>query len=115
MRGFRRTVWAGCFAALALVGATSAHPGQHPGSGGHLPGSSANVTLVGTAFVHDAPAAGIVADVGVYGNYAYLGKFYGDFNACQGPEGDQVPDGGIYVIDISNPAAPQEVGFISGQ
>jgi hypothetical protein len=72
------------------------------------------VTLVGKAFVHDAPAAGIVSDVGVYGNYAYLGKFYGDFNACRGPEGDHVADGGIYVIDISNPAAPREVGFIPG-
>ncbi len=114
MTRFWRAVWAGCLGALALVGVSSAHPGQHPGTGGHLPGSSANVTLVGKAFVHDAPAAGIVADVGVYGNYAYLGKFYGDFAACRGPEGDQVADGGLYVIDISNPAAPREVGFIPG-
>jgi hypothetical protein len=90
-------VWAGCLAALTLVGVSSAHPGQHPGSGGHLPASSANVTLVGKAFVHDA-AEGIIADVGVYGNYAYLAEFYGDFAACQASEGDHVPDGGLYVI-----------------
>jgi hypothetical protein len=113
MRRFWPAVGAACITSLALLGVASAHPEQHGGTDGHLSGSSANVTLVGKGFVQDAKE-GIIADVGVYGNYAYLGKFYGDFAACRGPEGDQEPDGGIYVMDISNPAAPKQVGFIPG-
>jgi hypothetical protein len=76
---------------------------QHGAVGGHLPASSLNVELVGKVRVHDA-APGIVADVGTLGNYAYLAQFR--------PGCDADGRGGVYVVDISNPAAPREVGFI---
>jgi hypothetical protein len=43
--------------------------------------------------------------VGVLGNFAYLGQFS---PGCS-PDGG----GGVYIIDISNPASPTEVGFIT--
>lgn len=66
---------------------------------GILASSSENVRLVGKLRVHDA-APGIVSDVGVLGRYAYLGRFS---PGCRG---------GVYVIDISSPSEPREVGFI---
>jgi hypothetical protein len=76
---------------------------QHGGTGGHLPPSSSNVELVGKLRVHDA-APGIISDVGSFRNYAYLGQF------SPGCAADGA--GGVYVIDISNPSSPREVGFI---
>ncbi len=79
------------------------HPDQHGGPGGHLPATSHNVQLVGKLRVHDA-AEGIVADVGTLRGYAYLAQ-YSPGCAADGA-------GGAYVVDISNPASPKEVGFI---
>lgn len=96
---------------LALAAAPAiAHVGQHGPNDGHLLGTGAwgNIELVGKVRVHDA-ADDRVADVGALGNYAYLGA-YAQAD-CAGPEGGG-PDGGVYVIDISDPAAPREVGFI---
>jgi len=48
---------------------------QHGGPGGHLPGSSANVDLVGQVTVSGATGVdkpGHIADVAVGGNHAYL-------------------------------------------
>jgi hypothetical protein len=75
--------------------------GQHGGGDGHLPPSSSNVRLVGKMRINqDFP--GRVSDVGVLGNYAYLGAF--NERDCQ--------KGGVYVFDIANPAAPKQVNFI---
>jgi hypothetical protein len=104
-------------AALALAFTAvpaGAHPGesdgtiegQHGGTGGHLPASSLNVELVGKLRVHDA-APGIVADVASFGNYAYLTQF--------SPACTSRGAGGVYIIDISNPAAPTETGFITAR
>ncbi|HET7868884.1 MAG TPA: PA domain-containing protein [Actinomycetota bacterium] len=76
---------------------------QHGGTGGHLPATSQNVELVGKLRVHDA-APGIIADVGEFGNFAYLNQF------SPGCAADGA--GGTYVVDISNPANPVEVGFL---
>lgn len=73
---------------------------QHGGADGHLPGSSENVELVGQLTVSGI-VPGRISDVGTLGNYAYLGAF----NAPCG-------EGGVYVVDISDPTAPTEVGFI---
>ena len=51
------------------------HDDQHGGPGGHLSPSSLNVDLIGQVTVHDA-RAGLISDVGVLGNFAYLGQFY---------------------------------------
>jgi len=76
---------------------------QHGGTGGHLPGSSLNVDLVGQLTVNDA-SPGLISDVGVLGNTAYLGQF--------SPGCASGGAGGVYVIDISDPASPTEIGFI---
>jgi hypothetical protein len=65
---------------------------QHGAPGGHLPASSLNVELVGQLTVHDA-APGLIPDVGVLGNTAYLGQFS---PGCL-PDGG----GGTYILDIS--------------
>lgn len=86
--------------AIDDAGDTNAHH-QHGGTGGHLPASSENVSLVGRARISQ-PLPGRVADVAVFGDYAYLGAFW-------------EPDckkGGVYVFDISDPTRPQQRNFI---
>jgi hypothetical protein len=93
--------------ALALSGSAAADPDdQHGGAGGHLPTSSLNVQLVGKVRVHDA-APGIVADVATFRNFAYLTQF--------SPACTSRGAGGVYIIDITNPASPTEVGFITAR
>ncbi|CAN5540057.1 hypothetical protein BH23CHL10_BH23CHL10_11990 [soil metagenome] len=100
------TIWAPAAAKAPFDdGATDGH--QHGGTTGHLPGSDDNVTLVGQLTVADA-AEGKIGDVAVWGEYAYLASYAQ--GTCAGPE--RVADGGVYVVDISDPAAPVEVGFI---
>lgn len=76
---------------------------QHGPLTGHLPATSSNVELVGKLRVHDA-AEGTISDVAELRNYAYLGQ-YSPGCAADGA-------GGAYVVDISDPAHPTEVGFI---
>jgi len=92
-----------------IDGAAESDPAdQHGGAGGHLPGSSLNVELVGQVDV--SGAVGVdrpshIADVTVGGNFAYLAARRLNTSPC-GP-------GGAYVIDISDPSNPTEVGFIA--
>jgi hypothetical protein len=75
---------------------------QHGGDEGHLPASNtSNIRLVGKMRVNQ-DQEGRVADVGIHKNYAYLGAFFEP--NCQ--------KGGVYVFDISNPAAPKQINFI---
>lgn len=74
---------------------------QHGGSNGHLPAVSENVKLIGKMRINQ-DFEGRVSDVNVRGNYAYLGAF--NERDCQ--------KGGVYVFDISNPAAPKQINFI---
>ncbi len=81
---------------------------QHGGAGGHLPGSSLNVALIGKVDVSGAVGVNRpnhIADVAAMGNYAYLAARRLNTSPCG--------QGGVYVIDISNPANPTEVGFIA--
>jgi hypothetical protein len=99
--------------ALATAAAAGGHPGdQHGPGGGHLlgPGEWGKIDLVSSLRVSDAEED-LIADVAVDpdGDYAYLARWGG--SECAGPEGDG-PDGGVYIIDISNLSAPREVGFI---
>ena len=100
-------------ACLALQGATLAGA-QHGPLTDHLigPGAFGNVQLVSKLRVHDAEPDGI-ADVSVFKNYAYVSKW--GAADCAGPEtgGQNTPDGGAYVIDISDLSHPKEVGFIA--
>lgn len=91
----------------ASVARGHTHPDeQHGGPGGHLPGSSLNVDLVGQITVSGAVGAdkpGHIADVASGGNFAYLAARRVNTAPCG--------VGGFYVIDISDPANPTEVGF----
>lgn len=74
---------------------------QHGGTDGHLAARQENVQLIGRMRINqDFP--GRVSDVGVHGNYAYLGAF--NERNCQ--------KGGVYVFDISNPSKPKQINFI---
>lgn len=82
---------------------------QHGGTGGHLPATGSNVSLVSKLRL--TTSEGRIADVGVLKGYAYLTAYRQD--ACSGPEGGE-PDGGTFIVDISNPANPTQVGFLAG-
>lgn len=80
---------------------------QHDEPGGHLPASSRNVELVGK--VELTSKQGGIADVGAFGDYAYLNAFNSE---CADRGGDGT---GVHVVDISKPAAPQKVGFLAAE
>jgi hypothetical protein len=79
---------------------------QHGGDAGHLPATSSNVRLVSKLRVTNGE--GRISDVGVWKGFAYLGGFRQD--SCTNPE--NTIDGGVYIVDIRNPAAPKQVGFL---
>jgi hypothetical protein len=82
---------------------THTHDAQHGGDEGHLPASSANVIEIGNLDLFEGEEEpGRIADVSAYGNYAYLTAFWE-------PECDR---GGVYVVDISDPTAPELVTLI---
>jgi hypothetical protein len=87
------------------VEAAEARDHQHGGEGGHLPGSSKNVELVGKLDTLTEQTGGI-SDVNAFGKYAYLGAFSPECVA-RGGAGT-----GVHVVDISDPANPTKVGFI---
>ncbi|MBA2444513.1 MAG: hypothetical protein H0V49_04190, partial [Nocardioidaceae bacterium] len=100
-------------ATLLTAGSTLASdPLQHGPDDGHLLGTGdwGKIDFVGKLQVTETE--GLVADVAAYGNYAYLAN-WGEPD-CAGPErgGVNSPDAGAWVIDISDPANPQEVNFI---
>jgi hypothetical protein len=76
---------------------------QHGPSAGHLPPTQENVAVTGTAKLTER--ADKISDVAVLGDYAYLGEWAGGLTtpACRG---------GVHVVDISNPADPEKVGFL---
>jgi hypothetical protein len=77
-------------------------------------GTWGDIQLVGKLGLHDAEND-LNADLTVdySGKYAFEARWGG--SKCAGPEtgGQGNPDGGSYVIDISDPSAPKEVGFIA--
>ena len=95
----------------ALASPASARPDEkHGASEGHLPGKTRNVRLVGEVAVADrspetappegtSPLEGRIADVNVFGNFAYLASF-------REPDCE---DGGVFVVDVTDPSAPVEV------
>jgi hypothetical protein len=88
--------------------------GQHGPASFHLPAVRENVELVSklemstpaefrTPETADQPVLpGQIADLAVYKNFAYLNSW--SEPTCR--------RGGIFVVDISNPAAPQQVEFL---
>src|ERR671912_639478 len=110
----RLTFVLGAWLWLWSPGVARAPPPQHGPLEGHLLGDGAwgKIDLVGQVRMHDAEDD-LIADVTAFGDYAYLANWGQE--DCPGPEtgGQTSPDAGAYVIDISNPAQPVEVGFIA--
>jgi hypothetical protein len=110
----RRPLAALIVCAALVAGLAGAAKAQHGPLTDHLVGSGAfgNIQLVSKLRVHDAEPDGI-ADLSVFKNYVYMAKW--GAADCAGPEGggQNTPDGGAYVIDISDVANPREVGFIA--
>jgi hypothetical protein len=112
MRALRRLgfVLAACLS-LMSPGVAGA---MHGPAEGHLIGTGewGKIDLVGQVRMHDA-TDDLIADVAAFGDYAYLAN-WGQAD-CAGPEtgGTTSPDAGAYVIDISDPENPVEVGFIA--
>jgi hypothetical protein len=101
-------------AAAATLGLAGAGTAQHGPLTDHLigPGSFGNVQLISKLRVHDAEPD-VIADLTVFKNHIFVSKW--GAADCGGPEtgGQKTPDGGAYVIDISDIANPREVGFIA--
>ena len=74
---------------------------QHGASTGHLPATSANVTVVSKLRLRNVVPEKI-ADVGVHNGYAYLAAW--GVVTCK--------NNGVHVVDIRNPEAPVEVAFV---
>jgi hypothetical protein len=78
---------------------------QHDQPGGHLAGSSANVELVSEFSPTETfgnIVEGQIADLSIHGETAYLNSW--SESSCE--------RGGIYVVDISDPSAPSQIGFL---
>ena len=88
--------------AIDNAGATHGHhDAQHGGGDGHLPPRQSNVEVVSKLELKNVEP-GKIADVGVLNGYAYLAAWGGE--SCT--------KNGVHVVDIRNPAAPNEIGFI---
>jgi hypothetical protein len=79
-------------------------PVHHGPQIGHLPSDIENVDLVSRLKLTDQE--GGIADVGYFKGYAYLNKWYPHCSASGGS------GSGTVVVDVRNPAAPREVGFL---
>jgi hypothetical protein len=100
--------------ATLLVSSSGTATAQHGEQTDHLlgPGAFGNMELVSKLRVHDA-ANDVIADLTVFKDFIYIARWGAP--DCAGPErgGQGTPDGGAYVIDISDIAHPREVGFIA--
>jgi hypothetical protein len=91
---------AGAVSDGAVDNARAAHE-QRGGQDGHLDPVKRNVQVIGKLEIAGIEP-GQIADVSAFGNTAYLSSFRTD--DCTG--------GGVYTVDITNAAAPKELGFI---
>ena len=85
---------------IAMAGPAAA---QHGPLTGHLPPTQENVEVLGKTKLTET--ADRISDVGVLGDYAYLGQWFAGLRSprCRG---------GTHVVDISNPLDPEKVGFL---
>ncbi|HET8905697.1 MAG TPA: hypothetical protein VFN11_01900 [Ktedonobacterales bacterium] len=90
--------------------ASVASIGGSVGSGGGTPGTSSNFTLVG----HDPLFnRGMNAALAIFDHFVYVGNRTDGSSTCNGggttcPH----PHPGVLIVDVSNPASPQDVGEI---
>lgn len=90
--------------------ASVASIGGSVGSGGGTPGTSSNFTLVG----HDPLFnRGMNAALAIFDHFVYVGNRTDGSSTCNG--GGTIcphPHPGVLIVDVSNPASPQDVGEI---
>jgi hypothetical protein len=85
---------------------THAHEAQHGGDEGHLaPKQTDNLEVISETTMSRITEGGI-ADLAIKGDYAYLNSWGGAGNCGRN---------GVHVVDISDLAAPVEVGFIQSK
>jgi hypothetical protein len=92
---------------LALATAVPAAANHRPMTG-HIPPSNANVDLISKLKVSNIVPEW-VTDVATYRDTAYLGAWNVQ---CQGANNPNIP-GGFSSVDISDPANPRELTFVS--
>jgi hypothetical protein len=114
------------FAARSLLGRSAfsitgnVMAAQHDGTTNHLPPTQSNIELVGKLEMNTpverrfdpvtgdpdptepAVVPGQIADLAIHKGFAYLNSW--DEPSCA--------RGGTFIVDINNPAAPQQVGFL---
>jgi len=91
---------------LAAQQARDASEAQDGDTVGHLPARRENVRVVGKAQASGV-VEGRISDVGVLGDYAYLGSYDTD------PDPERCGRrGGVYVFDIEDPTKPRQINFI---
>src|SRR3990172_4714372 len=100
---------------VTIVPVALAHPGdQHGPLSGHLIGTGEWGNIDFISKLELTQTEGLVADVAISpdGQWAYLAN-WGEPD-CAGPEtgGQNSPDAGAWVVDISNLENPVQVGFI---
>ena len=114
-RAFLLALVGALVATLFIAAVAVAHPIQHGPPDGHLIGSGAfgKMELAGKLDVTNTDD--LIADVAVdpRKNYAYLAN-WGEPDCAANSEagGINSPDAGAYVIDISSPSNPKQIGFI---
>ena len=103
-----------CLSLGVMPPTAGAHPVQHGTDTGHLEGAGADGILVLRSIERVTSNPELIADLAVSpdGNWVFLSN-WGEPD-CAGPEtgGQNTPDAGAWVIDISNISDPRTVGFI---
>jgi hypothetical protein len=89
----------------SAYGDSASFSAQHGGTAEHLPATKKNVRML-SKFEPTTPfgpvVAGQIADLSIYKNTAYLNSW--SESSCT--------RGGVYTVDISDPTAPTQTGFI---
>jgi hypothetical protein len=84
----------------------SANVFHHGLTTGHLPPTEKNVERVSRLQLTNLPSG--IADVGYLKGYAYLAAWAPNCPNAANPN----RRGGVYVVDVRNPASPSQVGFL---
>src|SRR5258708_30880753 len=95
---------------FTLSGPAHASTGGSVGSGGGTHGTASNFTPVGHKPLFNR---GMNAALALYGHFVYVGNRTDGSATCNGGgTGCPHPHPGVLIVDVSNPASPEDVGEI---